>query len=388
MSKILRKTAQIFASTSGLDQVANFGTFAQGSPTFSTDPAAIQTAQFLNGWFSAVLGNNSPTMEDMNAVLYVLAYQAAYCLQEGVPEWDSATTYYIGSFVQVSSVVYVSTVDTNLNNTPPNNSYWQIVGGKIMTALGDVIYGDVNGNTKRLAGNTTATRKFLAQTGTGSVSAAPVWTTPLAPTIQKFLSGSGTYTTPANVLYLRVRALGAGGGGGGTGSSGATSGSNGGNTTFGTSLVVANGGGGGGIGNASGSASNSSGGSYSLGGLSGIGFNGSDGAGGSNISTGSPGGAGGNGAFGGGAPGGPNANAGDSSPSNSGGGGGGAGGSASLCSAAGGAAGGFVDVIIPNPSATYSYGVGALGGGGTAGSGGSGGGSGSAGVLEITEFYQ
>jgi hypothetical protein len=67
------------------------------------------------------------------------------------------------------------------------------------------------------------------------------WTTVVAnaaPSVQRFLSGSGTYTTPAGVLYIKVRMAGGGGGGRGTGGDGG----NGGNTTFGTSLLTANGG--------------------------------------------------------------------------------------------------------------------------------------------------
>jgi hypothetical protein len=44
------------------------------------------------------------------------------------------------------------------------------------TTLGDVIYHDGTDNV-RLAGNTTATRKFLRQTGNGTISAAPAWDT-------------------------------------------------------------------------------------------------------------------------------------------------------------------------------------------------------------------
>ena len=46
-----------------------------------------------------------------------------------------------------------------------------------LTTLGDVIYGGLAGVQTRLAGNTTTTRKFLRQTGTGSASAAPAWDT-------------------------------------------------------------------------------------------------------------------------------------------------------------------------------------------------------------------
>lgn len=46
-----------------------------------------------------------------------------------------------------------------------------------VTTLGDIIYGDGANSNTRLAGNTSATKNFLAQTGTGTVSAAPVWST-------------------------------------------------------------------------------------------------------------------------------------------------------------------------------------------------------------------
>ena len=44
-----------------------------------------------------------------------------------------------------------------------------------MTTLGDVVYGGASGAPTRLAGNTTTTKKFLRQTGNGTVSAAPAW---------------------------------------------------------------------------------------------------------------------------------------------------------------------------------------------------------------------
>ena len=44
-----------------------------------------------------------------------------------------------------------------------------------MTTLGDIIYGDTGGSAARLAGNTTAVKQYLSQTGTGTISAAPTW---------------------------------------------------------------------------------------------------------------------------------------------------------------------------------------------------------------------
>jgi hypothetical protein len=44
-------------------------------------------------------------------------------------------------------------------------------------ALGDLLYASASNTLSKLAGNTTTTRKILAQTGNGSVSAAPIWIT-------------------------------------------------------------------------------------------------------------------------------------------------------------------------------------------------------------------
>jgi hypothetical protein len=65
-----------------------------------------------------------------------------------------------------------------------------------MTTLGDTIYGGASGAATRLAGNTTTTRKFLRQTGDGTVSAAPAWDTLVAGDIPalSYLSNSTSST--------------------------------------------------------------------------------------------------------------------------------------------------------------------------------------------------
>ena len=45
--------------------------------------------------------------------------------------------------------------------------------------LGDILYGNVTPAWTKLAGNTTTTKNFLTQTGTGAVSAVPAWSTVL-----------------------------------------------------------------------------------------------------------------------------------------------------------------------------------------------------------------
>jgi hypothetical protein len=83
--------------------------------------------------------------------------------------------------------------------------------GAGMTLLGDTLYGGAAGLRSVLPGNITATKKFLIQTGTGTVSAAPIWgTIALAdlPTGTKLLGstslGDANYTALASDVCINL----------------------------------------------------------------------------------------------------------------------------------------------------------------------------------------
>jgi hypothetical protein len=247
--------------------------------------------------------------------------------------------------------------------------------------------------TQFLFANTANTRNVTFQDSDGTVA----WLTDIvstAPTQQRFTSGSGTYTTPANVLYIRIRMVGGGGGGSGSGTAtGAVAGA-GGNTTFGSSLLTC-GGGGGGIFGTTGGAGGGAGGSATLNSPAfGTALTGGSGTGNCfhTASTSNFGGApGAVSPFGGAGGGGQNQVVGSSAVANSGSGGGGGGdGNANLNGVAGtgGGAGGFIDAIITSPSASYAYAIGASGTAGAAGTSGLAGGSGGSGYIEVTEYYK
>jgi len=222
-----------------------------------------------------------------------------------------------------------------------------------------------------------------ANGGTGLTTATP------AITQQIFTSGSGTYTTPTGVLWVRVRLVGGGGGGGGGGTGGQANGGGGGASTFGSSFLTANGGGlgsTGGTGGGGGGTASLSAGATGLA-LAGGGGGGSVGQGVVNYVV--SGGAGGISAFGGGAASVAYTSAGHAGAANTGGGGsgGGSGNAVGAYTGAGGGAGGFVDVIITVPSATYAYAVGTAGTAGTAGTGGYAGGAGGSGIIIVEEHY-
>ncbi len=133
MAKIPRKVAKIFGSTASAGDIRQFGSFAAGAPVTTTDPATIQAlANWLTGWLGAVVGGNSPTIEDMNAICYVFAYQLSYLMQEGIAEWETNTIYYKGSLASDGNgVVYVSLTDSNSGNALTSTSNWAFKDGGI-----------------------------------------------------------------------------------------------------------------------------------------------------------------------------------------------------------------------------------------------------------------
>lgn len=244
-------------------------------------------------------------------------------------------------------------------------------GTSTLTAFG-LLYGNGSSTIGIIAATTAGL--FLQSQGT---AAAPAWTTGTLPTTQVFLSGSGTYTTPATARWIDVELIGGGGGGGGSGTTPGAGGT-GGNTTFGTALLVGNGGTGG-----QADASPGVGGSASGGYLNETGNGGMSGT----ANSTSPGSAGGMTRFASFGFGGQINQNGSAAGANTGGGGGGAGDLGTPNTGAGGGAGGYVRAILTSLNTTYAYAVGGGGAGGTAGTSGQAGGAGGSGIIVVIEHY-
>jgi hypothetical protein len=100
-----------------------------------------------------------------------------------------------GSTSGLITLTATATAGTNTLTLPALTGTLAI---NVTTTLGDIIYASANGTPgtlARLAGNTSATRSFLGQTGTGSASAAPSWTSSTGSN-NVVLSTSPTITTP------------------------------------------------------------------------------------------------------------------------------------------------------------------------------------------------
>lgn len=254
------------------------------------------------------------------------------------------------------------------------------------TSIVRTLTGWANGLVQSLLGYGDAINQLLAQVTTNTSDIATIKGELITPTITKLTSGSGTYTPPANAKWLRVRMVGGGGGGGGTNGAVGTLGGTGGTTTFGSSLLTCTGGAGGqGISAPSvgGTATiNSPAYGFALNGAYGNGYPRVDVAGAYvNGLSGAPT------PFGGGGAGADPNDVGRAPSANTGAGGGSAGTNSYSYGSSPGAAGAYIDAIIPAPlAASYPY---AIGAGGTAGpaNAGNAGGPGASGYIEIEENY-
>ena len=359
-------------ATMGTDPIL-FVTFAQPASTFVT----LATNQTISG---------IKTFDDGKLQLNGLTSGTSTLKAAAIA---GATTFTLPS--TTDTLVGLAATQTLSNKTFVAPALGTPASGVLTNATGLPLTTGVTGNlpVANLNSGTSASASTFWR-GDGTWAAAP-GTASVAPTIQTFTSGSGTYTTPSAPapLYIKVRMVGGGGGGAGGGTVGYGLGGTGGNTTFGTALLVANGGTG-----TSANLQGGTGGTASLGAA--IGFARSGGYGGSGgvqyiaASAEAPGGQGGVSPFGGSGYGGPPNFAGVAAITNSGSGGGGGGMSpaANCISGGGGGAGGYVDAIITSPGASYTYAVGAAGTAGAAGVNGYAGGAGGSGFIIVEEFYQ
>lgn len=379
----------ISAATSGTDYSLGTSGLTTGILKSTTTTGALTIAvagdfptlnQNTSG--TAAIATTGTTVSVSNSVSYFPLFVAsssnsnqAFNLGTGLsfnPSTNVLTTTTFSGALSGNATTATSATSATTATTATN-----LAGG----SGGTVPYQSAAGTTAMLANGTAG--QYLKSAGGTS---APAWQSFTAPTLQKFITGSGTYTTPANVLYLKIRLIGGGGGASGSGTASGGNGSTGGDTTFGSSLLTGSGGVGGHFQDVGGA-----GGAASLGtGPIGIALSGGTGMAASSAAifvqqcssgAASP--------FGGGGQSTGVASTGGAAPANTGAGGGGAGTSTSSSyTGAGGGAGGYVDAIITSPSATYAYGVGAGGGGGTAGTSGNIGGAGAVGIIIVEEHYQ
>lgn len=176
MAKIARATFVQFGLSGPTADFAQYGSQAASAPIKSKNVATIQAlTAWVNGWQDAVALGEAPYLEDMNGLLYVFSYMLAYLFQEGIPEYDSGTTYFIGGIVKNlgnSGYVefYSSLTDTNVGNALPtraDNTNWSFLYA-LHQANSQIIYG------KSIAFSSTSTLGVVGTTTNNNAAAGNV----------------------------------------------------------------------------------------------------------------------------------------------------------------------------------------------------------------------
>ena len=148
MAKITRKTQKQFAGSA--TNVGQFGSLQAGTKVLSTDPATIQAlTAYAGGWSSAVIsGQELPPLEEFNGLNFVNTYQLGYLLQEGIPEYDAGTTYFLNSIVKKPGTyqLYGSKIDTNLGNALTVTADWQFLVD-LSNPTSNIVWGGTAGGT-------------------------------------------------------------------------------------------------------------------------------------------------------------------------------------------------------------------------------------------------
>lgn len=172
------------------------GTVCGAKMTVTASSHTVTVACGGSDVLNVASGSTSLTLSLLNQgviLQYVSASGIWYVTGDDLPlsQLDSRYVQVGGDLGGTTSSPTVAKIQGTAISSPPGgtsaflagNGTWQTPAGggggmsNPMITLGDLIYEDATPTAVRLAGNTAATRKFLRQTGTGSVSAVPAWDT-------------------------------------------------------------------------------------------------------------------------------------------------------------------------------------------------------------------
>ncbi len=170
-------TARTIAGNS-FDGSANI-TFSNKFIVQGTADAGLTAAQFLGALGTGIIKNTTTT-----GVLSI-------AIAADFPTLNQSTT---GTASNITGIVALVNGGTGVAAASANAAFNAL---SPMTTLGDMEYEDATPKAVRLPGNTTAVKNFLTQTGNGTISAAPVWSTLASGDVSNASTVTGTTVTDA-----------------------------------------------------------------------------------------------------------------------------------------------------------------------------------------------
>ncbi len=167
------------------------GTSFDGSTNITLGSGSVTLAQMANIADQTILGNNSGGSA---APIALTAAQTKTVLSLGAVENTALSTW--------AGTTNITTLGTIGTGTWNGTKIAEGFGGTNQSTYtkGDILYSSAANTLSKLAGNTTATKQYLSQTGTGVISAAPAWAT-IANTD---ITGLGTSSTHATSDFFLV----------------------------------------------------------------------------------------------------------------------------------------------------------------------------------------
>lgn len=125
--KLERKVMEIYGENAATRDIIAYGSDIAGNIVETKDPDVIQTEAYKTGVRSAVVGNNSTTLQNRQALDFLFSRQLKYLYQHGIAEWGADETYFVNSLaVGSNGDLYVSLTDNNKGNDPvTDTTNWQ-----------------------------------------------------------------------------------------------------------------------------------------------------------------------------------------------------------------------------------------------------------------------
>lgn len=145
MTKYTRLTGKVFGSSAtatGDDpEIGQFGSALAGTYNGTTDISIIQSLPaWQKGFIGCVTPNTQfPPLPEMTGFGKVLSHQICYLLQQGVPEYDSGTTYYTGNWCSYNNSLYTAKVDGFSNIAPTDTTKWDKFTGGFSRNYGEIV---------------------------------------------------------------------------------------------------------------------------------------------------------------------------------------------------------------------------------------------------------
>lgn len=161
------------------------------APTHLVYVGIVSTSNAVNGAIEVKIQNGYELEEIHDVAISSVANNEGLFYESSTSLWKNKSIATVLGYTPEQPLTFSAPLSRSTNTvsipaaTGSVNGYltstdWTTFNNKMsnpMTTLGDIIYGGASGAATRLAGNTTATKKYLIQTGDGTNSAAPSWGT-------------------------------------------------------------------------------------------------------------------------------------------------------------------------------------------------------------------